>query len=141
MPCISKAQGGRADRRSSFGPKFLEPPAIGHDLFGFVEQQLAARLVAVEADQCVGVVNQNHRVAQMAQLLGRLLHGAIVAVRRQQSLQQRLALLERCRVAQGNAQAVVVRYSQRGLEHLDAGRRLEVKHAEIFVVDPDPLGG
>jgi hypothetical protein len=49
--------------RTAFGPDFLEAPAVGRNFIGFVDQQFAAPLVAVETDQRMDIVDQNDRVA------------------------------------------------------------------------------
>lgn len=82
------------------------------------------------------VVDQNHRVTEVTELFRCLLRCAVVAEYGQQAPYQRLSLLKRLGVAQGNAQAVRVRRGEGRRERCDAFRRLEVQHAEVFVIDP-----
>ena len=137
-----QAQRSRTDGRTAFSPDFLEAAAIGHNLFRLVDQQLAARLIPVEANQRMAAVHKDHRISQMAELFRGLLHRRIVTVGGQQLLKQWLALLlERLAVAHSDAQAVVGRCRERALQHFDTLRIIEMKHAEILVVDPDSPGG
>lgn len=99
-----KAKCRGAHRVAVSGPNLGEAQGVGPQFLDFVDQKLAAWLIAIEADQSVLAIDEDHVVAQVADVLGRLLRCSAMAEHRQQVEQLWVALAQRSGVAQRDAQ-------------------------------------
>lgn len=61
---VSKTEWGRKDLFATFLGNFLETGDIGDAFVRVVEDRLRARMVIMEANKCMPVVNDKHRVAE-----------------------------------------------------------------------------
>ena len=58
--CDSKAERGRTGRDAALGPDLGKATSVGHDLTRFVDQQFAAGVFPIKADQRMGIIDKNH---------------------------------------------------------------------------------
>ncbi len=99
---ISKSESCCADGFAACRPDFVEAGNIRPQLIGFIDQQFAACLVAVEADERMFPIDDDHAVAQMGQLLRGLLRCGAMTEDGQKVEQRRVALMELAGIAQGD---------------------------------------
>lgn len=126
--------------RFAFGrPYFGEAQNIRAQFLDFVDQQLAAGLVAVKTDQAMFAIDEDHAVAQVTDLLGGLLRRSAVVVLAQQIEQFRVALAQRIGVAQGKAQSAAILDYALQMGQIDG--RVQSDSAEIFVIDKNFTAG
>lgn len=130
-----QAQCGGAYRIAALGPDLGKALGVGPQRLGFVDQQLAARLLAVEADQSVLAIDEDHAVAQMIELLGRLLRCGAVTVKAEELEQLRMALVKRSSIAQGDTQCAAG--AKKALHMRKAACGFEPEFVQILVVDED----
>lgn len=138
---LLESDGRRGDSLAPFGPYLAKAGQIGAKFVRFVDQQFAARLVAVEADQCVFVVDDDHAVAQMGQLKGRFLSFGKVAISSQEFLKHRMLLADWYGIAYGNSERLFVAKAKNALDGYQSIRRLKLQRGQILVINADFLAG
>jgi len=89
----------------------------------------------------VRVVDDDHCIPELGQVIRRFLRSAVVGVSAKQAHDQRLALFQRQAVAYGNAQAVGPMEREQCLQGFDALRVAEIQMNQILVINAHPLAG
>jgi hypothetical protein len=98
---LLEAKGRAADALAAFCPKFGESLEIGANFVGLVNEQFAARLVTIETNQGMPLIDQNHAVPQVGELFRRCLQACAVAVETQQIQEPWLSFANRRRIPHG----------------------------------------